>query len=221
MARPRRIPGLKIFGALVFLGLVAGDAVGQGNLPFQRIIISGVSQDAADAMASAASGLTNSQLRAAPVAVDGSSVTQPVSASALPLPAGAATEATLSGASAKLPAALVGGRLDVNIGARSGRTQSSAASRITSNTTTTVTGSTAYVSTIVVACSGAGTTWTLTVQNREGTPKVLVPAMTMAVPTAGPVVIQFAEPVLMTSGIDVVTAGTTAGTVDVFVTYWQ
>lgn len=40
------------------------------------------------------------------VPVDGSGVTQPVSASALPLPSGAATEATLSAASAKLPATL-------------------------------------------------------------------------------------------------------------------
>jgi len=39
--------------------------------------------------------LTNAQLRAAAVSVDGSAVTQPVSAASLPLPAGAATEATL------------------------------------------------------------------------------------------------------------------------------
>lgn len=40
------------------------------------------------------------------VKVDGSAVTQPVSASSLPLPTNAATEATLAAASAKLPAAL-------------------------------------------------------------------------------------------------------------------
>lgn len=38
--------------------------------------------------------------------VDGSGVTQPVSASSLPLPTGAATEATLAAASGKLPASL-------------------------------------------------------------------------------------------------------------------
>lgn len=96
------------------------------------------------------------------------------------------------------------------------------ASRITSKTTTTVTASTAYVSAIAIACSAAGTSWTLVIQNKEGTPKILVPSFTLTVPTTGlPVILQFAEPILMTSGIDIVTGGTTAGTVDVFVTYWQ
>jgi hypothetical protein len=63
--------------------------------------------------------LTDAQLRASAVPVSGTffQATQPISAAALPLPAGAATEATLAAQSAKLPAALVGGRLDVNIGA--------------------------------------------------------------------------------------------------------
>jgi len=43
--------------------------------------------------------------------------TQPVSAASLPLPTGAATETTLAAVSGKLPAALVGGRLDSNVGA--------------------------------------------------------------------------------------------------------
>lgn len=43
--------------------------------------------------------------------------TQPVSAVSLPLPTGAAAETTLSAMSAKLPAALVGARLDTNVGA--------------------------------------------------------------------------------------------------------
>ena len=50
--------------------------------------------------------------------------TQPISAVALPLPTGAATEATLAtrAAAAQLPAVLVGGRLDENIGAWLGST---------------------------------------------------------------------------------------------------
>jgi hypothetical protein len=65
--------------------------------------------------------------------VDGSAVTQPISAASLPLPTGAATEATLltrateatlatRAAAAQLPAALVGGRLDTNTGAWLGST---------------------------------------------------------------------------------------------------
>lgn len=41
--------------------------------------------------------LTDDELRATPVPVDGSGVTQPISAAALPLPSGAASEATLGG----------------------------------------------------------------------------------------------------------------------------
>lgn len=95
------------------------------------------------------------------------------------------------------------------------------ANRITSKTTTTPTAATAYISAITIACSAAGTAWTLVIQNKEGTPKILIPSITLTVPTTGPIIFQFAEPILMTSGIDVVTGGTTAGTVDVFVTYWQ
>ena len=43
--------------------------------------------------------------------------TQPISVAALPLPAGAATQSTLASILALLPAALVGGRLDVAVGA--------------------------------------------------------------------------------------------------------
>jgi hypothetical protein len=59
--------------------------------------------------------------------VDGSAVTQPVSAAALPLPAGAATEATLGAraAAVQLPGALVGGRLDINVGSWLGLTSPS------------------------------------------------------------------------------------------------
>jgi len=60
------------------------------------------------------------------ITVDGAffQVTQPVSAAALPLPAGASTEATLAtrAAAAQFPAALIGGRLDTNSGAWLGST---------------------------------------------------------------------------------------------------
>jgi len=96
-----------------------------------------------------------------------------------------------------------------------------AANRITSKTTTTITSATAYVQCIVLAVSAAGTSWTIVIQNKEATPKILVPSITASVPTTGPLIWQFAEPILMTSGIDVVTGGTTAGTLDIYFTYWQ
>ena len=66
-------------------------------------------------------GLTDTQLRATPIAVSGTfwHATQPVSATALPLPTGAATETTLSGINAKLPA-LSGGRIPVELPAGGG-----------------------------------------------------------------------------------------------------
>lgn len=66
-------------------------------------------------------GLTDAELRASPLAVSGTfwQATQPVSATALPLPTGAATETTLSGINAKLPA-LSGGRIPVELPAGGG-----------------------------------------------------------------------------------------------------
>ena len=67
--------------------------------------------------------------------VDGSGVTQPISAASLPLPTGAATEATLATrtAAAQLPAALVGGRLDANIGAWLGSTAPTVGQKTSAN----------------------------------------------------------------------------------------
>lgn len=59
-----------------------------------------------------------------PVAVTGTffQATQPISVVSLPLPTGAATQTTLAAISAQLPAALVGARLDTNVGAWLGST---------------------------------------------------------------------------------------------------
>lgn len=95
------------------------------------------------------------------------------------------------------------------------------AAHITTKTTTTPTSSTCYVSSVVISCSAAGSTWTFKIQDKSGTPLILVPAFTLTVPTNLPLVISLTEPILMTSGIDIVTAGTTAGTVDVWITYWS
>jgi hypothetical protein len=90
---------------------------------------------------------------------------------------------------------------------------------ITTNATTIITAATAFIEQIVIVCSNAGTAWALRVQNREGTPKILIPAFTLAVPTDGkPIVHYFEEPLPMEAGIEIVTAGTTPGIVDVWTT---
>jgi hypothetical protein len=91
------------------------------------------------------------------------------------------------------------------------------ASHITTATTTTVTASTAYVSSLMVCVSVAGAGSTTTVQNKEGTAKKLFVQSSAA---TGNFQFTFNEPLLMTSGIDIVTSAT-APTVDVFITYWQ
>ena len=92
------------------------------------------------------------------------------------------------------------------------------ASHITTNTTTTPTAATAYISTIAICVTNAGTTWTLNIQDKGGTPKIIYTSAAVAI---GNTYIQFPAPVLFTSGIDIVTGGTTAGVMDVFITYWQ
>ncbi|HEX3108112.1 MAG TPA: hypothetical protein VHU41_03380 [Thermoanaerobaculia bacterium] len=92
------------------------------------------------------------------------------------------------------------------------------AAHITTKTTTTPTASTAYISSITICVSGAGTSWSISVQNKEATPKIYYTVSSVAL---GTTTFNFTEPILATSGIDIVTAGTTAGTMDVFITYWQ
>ena len=87
---------------------------------------------------------------------------------------------------------------------------------LTTNATTTVVSSTAYVNTVQVAVSTAGTAWVITIQSKEGTPKVLYKA-TAAVGSSTPV--NAIIPIGLTSGIDIVTSGTTPGVADIWITY--
>jgi hypothetical protein len=90
---------------------------------------------------------------------------------------------------------------------------------ITSSGTTSITSTTSYISSIVVTATNAGTTWTLLIQNKESTPKV-VWANSGTGLTVGTTFMDCDVPVVSTGGIAIVTAGT-AGVVDVFLTYWQ
>ncbi len=99
------------------------------------------------------------------------------------------------------------------------RTNIAYAAHITTKTTTTPTSSTCYVSSVAICVTAAGTTQTLTIQDKGGTAKVLYTAGTAI--AVGNTYINFKEPVIMTGGIDIISGGTTAGTQDVWVTYWQ
>jgi photosystem II stability/assembly factor-like uncharacterized protein len=92
------------------------------------------------------------------------------------------------------------------------------AAHITTSATTTVTSSTAYLNSIVITTTNAGTTWALRIQNKEGTPKVIYNIAAVAV---GTVTIPLQGALLMTSGIDIITTGATPGVVDVFLNYGQ
>lgn len=91
--------------------------------------------------------------------------------------------------------------------------------RINSNTTTTPTAATAYIKSIVITTEVIGTTSTITIQSKEATPKVLVPALTTV--AVGLTTYNFSDGHLMTSGFDIITAGAVAATVDVFIVYYQ
>lgn len=101
------------------------------------------------------------------------------------------------------------------------RNRNSFAAHLTTNTTTHVTAATAYISSIVITTDAAGTTSTITIQDVSATPKKLVNAAVTTAISTTPTVLALAEPVLMTSGIDVITAGVAAATVDIWVTYYQ
>jgi len=89
---------------------------------------------------------------------------------------------------------------------------------LTANGTTTVTSTTAYIKAIQITCTTAGTTETITIRDKGGTPKTLYQSGTLVV---GSVFTYQGAPLLMTGGIDIIYAGTTAGVVDVFLTYSQ
>ena len=85
---------------------------------------------------------------------------------------------------------------------------------ITTKATTHVMTKTCTFYTAIITVTGAGTSWTITLQDLSTTPKTIYTA-TVA---AGTTVIALPVGILCTGGIDLVSAGTTAGTADVFVT---
>jgi hypothetical protein len=93
--------------------------------------------------------------------------------------------------------------------------------RITGNGTITPTTATCYIYNIVYNCTNAGTTWSLTIQDKAPTPKVLYTIAALVVSTAPIVVLNQYGPIgPMIGGFDVITAGT-AGAVNLWINYSQ
>src|SRR5690349_18095752 len=91
--------------------------------------------------------------------------------------------------------------------------------RITGNGTVTIVGTSCAVRSIVISPQSVGTAWVLAIRDKDSPPQVLIPAFTMASPADGvPTITKFDDPVIMKVGIDIITSGTAAGEVDVWIT---
>ena len=92
--------------------------------------------------------------------------------------------------------------------------------QLTGNGTTSVTSETSYISSIAICVSVAGAASTITIEDR-GMPFILVNAMSTSTVSTSPTVLNFNSPLKMLNGIQIVTTGSTAATVNVFITYYQ
>jgi hypothetical protein len=91
-------------------------------------------------------------------------------------------------------------------------TQDVGKTKITIKGTTTVIDTSCQLNQICIAVENAGTAWTMKIQDKATIPFVIVPTFTMIVPAdPGPIIIPFDWPLYMDGGIDIITAGTTAG----------
>jgi hypothetical protein len=89
---------------------------------------------------------------------------------------------------------------------------------LTANGTTTPFTTTIYIKSVLITCTTAGTTETVTLKNKEATAKTLYISPTLTVGT--PLSLAFdASPIQCVGGLDIVYGGSGAGVVDVFVTY--
>jgi hypothetical protein len=101
------------------------------------------------------------------------------------------------------------------------KTLTPTANHLTTNATTTLTAADAWISSVVITTDAGGTTSSITVQDKSATPKKLVNAAVTTAISTTPTVLSLPQPVLMSGGIDIVTAGAVAATVDIWVSYWQ
>ncbi len=95
------------------------------------------------------------------------------------------------------------------------------ANRITTNVTTTLTSSTAYISAIAIITDAAGTGSTVTVQDKSATPLKLIDGLITTSVTTTPLNDNYQTPLKMNGGIDIVTAGVAAAAINIWINYYQ
>lgn len=93
--------------------------------------------------------------------------------------------------------------------------------RITTSTTTTPISSTCYISSITIVTTAGQAATTLTIQDKSGTPLILVDGLATTSTLVGtPPVLNFQTPIKMTGGIDIVTAGVTPASNNVWINFY-
>lgn len=93
---------------------------------------------------------------------------------------------------------------------------------ITTNATTTVTASTAYISSIVITVVTGQTGGNITITDGQGTPQTLVNGLSTVTATLSPTTMDFSTPIQMATGIKVITTSSvTAATIAVWINYYQ
>jgi hypothetical protein len=93
---------------------------------------------------------------------------------------------------------------------------------LTTNATTTVTASTAYISSIVITVVTGQTGGNITITDGQGTPQTLVNGLSTVTATLSPTTMDFSTPIKMTTGIKVITTSSvTAATIAVWINYYQ
>jgi len=125
--------------------------------------------------------------------------------------------------------ASVAGVLDVMPRKRTGATGLSptyVSGKINTSTTTQIVQSTVYLSSLQLSVYAPGTTWAVNVTDRQtgsAGPLPIIPnfVVTSLVGANNPMTLSYAEPIICTSGINVITVGGTAGNIAYFATYWS
>lgn len=126
--------------------------------------------------------------------------------------------------------ASVAGVLDVMPRKRtggSGLSPSYVSGRINTSTTTTIVAATCYLSSLHMTCLNTGAAWSMKVQDGQATAKTLIPNFVLNANLGfgplfeNPIILSYSEPIICTTGINVVTVGGATGNVDYFATYWQ